>query len=202
MYWSAWALSVGVCRNFVDASEAIRYDTCYAIDCTSCDRFVVFFCIHSWLDPVCFFFFLRIRRPPRSPLFPYTPLFRSRSSPPPERPTGPDRRNISIPPRVHVSHANLNAVPPVAPGARDIHSGSRRRLRHPRWLFPSVFSASCRRPFGVHGEIFPAFLRANVPLPSSSTAHQPFPPPRPAASEHAAQSARLLPPFRRASRPD
>src|SRR5205823_2039305 len=48
------------------------------------------------------------------------------------------RRNISIPPRVHVSHANLNAVPPVAPGARDIHSGTRRRLRHPRWLFPSV----------------------------------------------------------------
>src|ERR1019366_7471387 len=25
----------------------------------------------------CFFFFLMIRRPPRSPLFPYTPLFRS-----------------------------------------------------------------------------------------------------------------------------
>src|SRR3989449_5185809 len=28
----------------------------------------------------CFFFFLMIRRPPRSPLFPYTPLFRSSSS--------------------------------------------------------------------------------------------------------------------------
>src|SRR3712207_9306079 len=26
----------------------------------------------------CFFFFLMIRRPPRSTLFPYTPLFRSR----------------------------------------------------------------------------------------------------------------------------
>src|SRR2546426_5733792 len=27
-----------------------------------------------------FFFFLMIRRPPRSPLFPYTPLFRSRAT--------------------------------------------------------------------------------------------------------------------------
>src|SRR5258707_15812770 len=30
-----------------------------------------------------FFFFLMIRRPPRSTLFPYTTLFRSRTSPPP-----------------------------------------------------------------------------------------------------------------------
>src|SRR2546427_6656153 len=29
---------------------------------------------------VCFFFFLMIRRPPRSTLFPYTTLFRSRAS--------------------------------------------------------------------------------------------------------------------------
>src|SRR5256885_6704633 len=28
-------------------------------------------------DYICFFFFLMIRRPPRSTLFPYTPLFRS-----------------------------------------------------------------------------------------------------------------------------
>src|SRR5256885_15660760 len=30
-------------------------------------------------SPVCSFFFLMIRRPPRSTLFPYTTLFRSRS---------------------------------------------------------------------------------------------------------------------------
>src|ERR1043165_5695061 len=30
-----------------------------------------------WLFCVCFFFFLMIRRPPRSTLFPYTTLFRS-----------------------------------------------------------------------------------------------------------------------------
>src|SRR6266540_6927596 len=35
---------------------------------------------------VCFFFFLMIRRPPRSTLFPYTTLFRS----PIERPGAPD----------------------------------------------------------------------------------------------------------------
>src|SRR5260370_1249219 len=43
----------------------------------------------SWVSsssvqlPVYFFFFLMIRRPPRSPLFPYTPLFRSSASPRP-----------------------------------------------------------------------------------------------------------------------
>src|SRR5258708_13718693 len=31
----------------------------------------------SYLIPGCFFFFLMIRRPPRSTLFPYTTLFRS-----------------------------------------------------------------------------------------------------------------------------
>src|SRR5438874_13832286 len=37
----------------------------------------------AWLDHrlVSLFFFLMIRRPPRSTLFPYTTLFRSRSSP-------------------------------------------------------------------------------------------------------------------------
>src|SRR2546430_13084066 len=30
-----------------------------------------------WAADVCFFFFLMIRRPPRSTLFPYTTLFRS-----------------------------------------------------------------------------------------------------------------------------
>src|SRR2546421_4538025 len=29
------------------------------------------------MPPICFFFFLMIRRPPRSTLFPYTTLFRS-----------------------------------------------------------------------------------------------------------------------------
>src|SRR5262245_63379313 len=35
---------------------------------------------------VSFFFFLMIRRPPRSTLFPYTTLFRSRGKPPWSRP--------------------------------------------------------------------------------------------------------------------
>src|SRR6516225_7279936 len=39
--------------------------------------FSVYFLIHSFLA-IIFFFFLMIRRPPRSTLFPYTTLFRSR----------------------------------------------------------------------------------------------------------------------------
>src|SRR5216683_3409156 len=44
------------------------------------------------LDPVPhFFFFLMIRRPPRSTLFPYTTLFRSRRVPSPLPPACPAR---------------------------------------------------------------------------------------------------------------
>src|SRR5215218_10636212 len=44
------------------------------------------FCLHHFLLLfLLFFFFLMIRRPPRSTLFPYTTLFRSRSSFPPSR---------------------------------------------------------------------------------------------------------------------
>src|SRR6266508_5577344 len=46
-------------------------------------------CLLSFLS--IFFFFLMIRRPPRSTLFPYTTLFRSRGCPPPSRPC-PGRR--------------------------------------------------------------------------------------------------------------
>src|SRR6266567_7071493 len=49
------------------------------ISCIVCDSFGL-----GWL--FLFFFFLMIRRPPRSTLFPYTTLFRSRRS---DRPRGP-----------------------------------------------------------------------------------------------------------------
>src|SRR6476620_12263895 len=66
----------------------------------------------SFLLPVIFFFFLMIRRPPRSTLFPYTTLFRSpaaawsfqqtaaswRPGPP------PDRKST----RLNSSHANIS----------------------------------------------------------------------------------------------
>src|SRR5687767_16035420 len=47
--------------------------------CCSCiyTYFFIFFCFFFF-----FFFFLMIRRPPRSTLFPYTTLFRSKSSVP------------------------------------------------------------------------------------------------------------------------
>src|SRR5256885_4987976 len=44
-------------------------------------HFLLFFFLLSSPHPLFFFFFfLMIRRPPRSPLFPYTPLFRSRAA--------------------------------------------------------------------------------------------------------------------------
>src|SRR5471030_3406715 len=51
---------------------------------------MVSFYSFSWLNSIfsfacSFFFFLMIRRPPRSTLFPYTTLFRSRTSPPVSR---------------------------------------------------------------------------------------------------------------------
>src|SRR6266542_6595906 len=67
-----------------------------------------------YLDPVLallFFFFLMIRRPPRSTLFPYTTLFRPRParpctcwcSPPPGRSVY--RREFAVPGRVAGDHA-------------------------------------------------------------------------------------------------
>src|ERR1039457_4393312 len=41
--------------------------------------------VSEFQHPFAFFFFLIIRRPPRSTLFPYPPLFRSRSAPPRSR---------------------------------------------------------------------------------------------------------------------
>src|SRR2546427_10765741 len=45
-----------------------------------------------FLITVLFFFFLMIRRPPRSTLFPYTTLFRSACGPPSGRPAGVGNR--------------------------------------------------------------------------------------------------------------
>src|SRR5258708_35379147 len=42
-----------------------------------------FFIVHAPILHLLFFFFLMIRRPPRSTLFPYTTLFRSRRVEPP-----------------------------------------------------------------------------------------------------------------------
>src|SRR6266704_4029571 len=52
----------------------------------------------SYYIQLLFFFFLMIRRPPRSTLFPYTTLFRSRSSPRPRGGT-PGRADRASPSR-------------------------------------------------------------------------------------------------------
>src|SRR6266850_5830967 len=62
------------------------------------------FCFHAVFFYLSFFFFLMIRRPPRSTLFPYTTLFRSgpgagRSGNPagtPRHRRGPDRKSTRL----------------------------------------------------------------------------------------------------------
>src|SRR2546428_9285423 len=56
---------------------------------------MVTFCETDYLL-TCFFFFLMIRRPPRSTLFPYTTLFRSARRSPAPRPSSPPRRPTSV----------------------------------------------------------------------------------------------------------
>src|SRR5215208_8033202 len=63
------------------------------------------------LSPCFFFFFLMIRRPPRSTLFPYTTLFRSRPPHPglprervPAHPPGRDRKST----RLNSSHVAIS----------------------------------------------------------------------------------------------
>src|SRR5208283_5977779 len=60
-----------------------------------------------------FFFFLMIRRPPRSTLFPYTTLFRSpgaarRASPPPARRRWPGRPRDRKSTRLNSSHITIS----------------------------------------------------------------------------------------------
>src|SRR3712207_8038620 len=66
------------------------------------------------------FFFLRIRRPPRSTLFPYTTLFRSPGrvqrpdDPLPVQPAAARRARVPAPPRVVVGQVRAQqAAPPV-----------------------------------------------------------------------------------------
>src|SRR2546426_1197134 len=49
---------------------------------------------HNTLRPLSLFFFLMIRRPPRSTLFPYTTLFRSLSAAPPHDRRGTVCRSV------------------------------------------------------------------------------------------------------------
>src|SRR2546430_7055981 len=84
--------------------------------CESAVSFLVVGALISdmWRAPLfCFFFFLMIRRPPRSTLFPYTTLFRSRTHPPPPGKTklaslpGPgfrDRKST----RLNSSHSQIS----------------------------------------------------------------------------------------------
>src|SRR3712207_9417292 len=88
-----------------------------------------------------FFYFLMIRRPPRSPLFPYTPLFRSRGD-------GDAGRALEFPPGVSAATAVLSAAllayysfvgfetsANVAEEVRDV------RRVYPRALFGALLAA-------------------------------------------------------------
>src|SRR5258706_11456660 len=64
------------------------------------------------LRVICFFFFLMIRRPPRSTLFPYTTLFRSARGPG-IAPGSPSRRPGEL--RAHRRLARVGSVRPGRP---------------------------------------------------------------------------------------
>src|SRR3712207_7502042 len=71
----------------------------------------------------CYFFFLMIRRPPRSTLFPYTTLFRSGDV----RPIRPDDASLKVP---HMGWNTLEArrnhpvLDGIATGPRGLHARS------------------------------------------------------------------------------
>src|SRR2546426_7699458 len=69
-----------------------------------------------------FFFFLMIRRPPRSTLFPYTTLFRSRAV---ARGGGRPRRQVSRPSDLRAgSHAGVDPGPGSAPDRKSTRLNS------------------------------------------------------------------------------
>src|SRR6266571_368365 len=83
----------------------------------------------------CIFFFLMIRRPPRSTLFPYTTLFRSSTGRPPARPaprptsrSDSSRNPCDAPPLLAAAHQHLDQRPDGPPPVRHMLLGRRRRL--------------------------------------------------------------------------
>src|SRR2546430_2414460 len=89
------------------------------------------------------FFFLMIRRPPRSTLFPYTTLFRSRVGggvPPPARDVGAEGLRPAPPP--------ASAAEPDGDGTAGTPATCRDRCRAPRRpaTAPPGSSARSRRP--------------------------------------------------------
>src|SRR3989454_12428844 len=80
---------------------------------------MLFLCCFSVPHSILFFFFLMIRRPPRSTLFPYTTLFRS----PPVHP-------VSVPLRVDLGPAARRDGRGAPPGAAEgVRYGARVVLR-------------------------------------------------------------------------
>src|SRR5258708_15968815 len=82
-------------------------------------------CIAVTYIPSFFFFFLMIRRPPRSPLFPYTTLFRS----------GPPRLTVrgianQRPPACGQMHADLMGPPRDEPAAEKDRKSTRLNSSH------------------------------------------------------------------------
>src|SRR5256885_15951520 len=75
------------------------------------------------------FFFLMIRRPPRSTLFPYTTLFRSQ--PPSARPVPPPHRRAIAPRRCRGIDGGPACGEPRAPWAR-AHGGGQRDRKSTR----------------------------------------------------------------------
>src|SRR5689334_25256979 len=69
LFWCACSLKKArrMVFAFLKSGRKIRSSSCLSS-----------FCVHSSLHLSILFFFLMIRRPPRSTLFPYTTLFRSR----------------------------------------------------------------------------------------------------------------------------
>src|ERR1044072_3109801 len=95
-------------------------------------------------------FFLMIRRPPRSTLFPYTTLFRSRRPPPPRRRGEPAGR----------------APAPVTRGSRasprsEEHTSE---LQSQRYIFYAVFFFNDPAP----PEIYPLSLHDALPISSTA----------------------------------
>src|SRR3712207_8192820 len=68
---------------------------------------------------MCVFFFLMIRRPPRSTLFPYTTLFRSETRPTGQRPLQPfDLEEVDA----DAAHPDGDSIRPVAHSATCVRS--------------------------------------------------------------------------------
>src|SRR5215813_8001373 len=132
-----------------------------------CEIFISYHCVYFVRDVDVFFFFLMIRRPPKSTLFPYTTLFRSRRAGPGRRSRRSRGSRRAGRPRSEEHTSELQSRPHLVCRLLLEKKKIFSKLVHSRLSMSSAMGASivcpCRTPAKMSARFFLIFFFFNHP---------------------------------------